>query len=129
MARVKHIPRPGKRTRSSDASASETQEIKKRRNKQGTVALREIRKFQKAVKLLIPTAPFVRCVKQITNTLSMEVSRWTAEALLSLQEAAEDYLVHMFEYGMLCALHARRVTLMKGDIELTRRLTGIGVRL
>nr|AJO61226.1 CenH3 [Trigonella foenum-graecum]AJO61228.1 CenH3 [Trigonella foenum-graecum]AKA94114.1 centromere-specific variant of histone H3 [Trigonella foenum-graecum] len=129
MARVKHIPRPGKRTRSSDASASETQEIKKRRNKQGTVALREIRKFQKAVKLLIPTAPFVRCVKQITNTLSMEVSRWTAEALLSLQEAAEDYLVHMFEYGMLCALHARRVTLMKKDIELTRRLTGIGVRL
>nr|AJO61224.1 CenH3 [Melilotus albus] len=129
MARVKHIPRPGKRTRSSGASANESQERKKRRNKSGTVALREIRKFQKAVKLLIPTAPFVRCVKQITNTLSMEVSRWTAEALLALQEAAEDYLVHMFEYGMLCALHARRVTLMKKDIELTRRLTGIGVRL
>nr|AJO61223.1 CenH3 [Melilotus albus]AJO61225.1 CenH3 [Melilotus albus]AKA94113.1 centromere-specific variant of histone H3 [Melilotus albus]AKO62854.1 centromere-specific histone H3 [Melilotus albus] len=129
MARVKHIPRPGKRTRSSGASANESQERKKRRNKSGTVALREIRKLQKAVKLLIPTAPFVRCVKQITNTLSMEVSRWTAEALLALQEAAEDYLVHMFEYGMLCALHARRVTLMKKDIELTRRLTGIGVRL
>nr|QIK03900.1 centromere-specific histone H3 [Vicia ervilia] len=116
MARVKHTPR----------SATENHERKKRRNKPGTVALREIRKFQKTVKLLIPYAPFVRCVKQITNQLSTLVTRWTPEALISLQEAAEDYLVRMFEAGMLCALHARRITLMKKDIELTRRLTGIG---
>ncbi|KEH18686.1 putative transcription factor Hap3/NF-YB family [Medicago truncatula] len=127
MARVKHIPRPGKRTRrSSSSNANESEEKKKRRNRPGTVALREIRKFQKAVNLLIPCAPFVRCVKQITNQLSMEVSRWTAEALLALQEAAEEHLVRMFEGGMLCALHAKRVTLMKKDLELTRRLTGIG---
>ncbi|XP_054783950.1 histone H3-like centromeric protein CENH3 [Prosopis cineraria] len=94
--------------------------------KAGTVALREIRHYQKSVTLLIPAAPFIRCVKQITFQLSTQVSRWTPEALLALQEAAEDYLVHLFEDGMLCAIHAKRVTLMKKDFELARRLGGIG---
>nr|QIK03901.1 centromere-specific histone H3 [Vicia tetrasperma] len=116
MARVKQTPR----------HARENQERKKRRNKPGTVALREIRKMQKTFKLLIPYAPFVRCVREITSQVSSLVTRWTPEALISLQEAAEDCLVKMFEAGWLCALHAKRVTLMKKDIELTRRLTGIG---
>ncbi|KAL2336154.1 hypothetical protein Fmac_010600 [Flemingia macrophylla] len=106
--------------------AAETQGRKKRRSKPGTAALREIRHFQKSCKLLIPVAPFIRCVKQITHQFSTEVSRWTPEAVLALQEAAEEYLVHLFEDGMLCAIHARRVTLMKKDIELARRLGGIG---
>ncbi|KAJ1429511.1 Histone-fold [Sesbania bispinosa] len=50
-------------------------------------------------------------VKEITNRLSAQVSRWTPEAVVALQEAAEDYLVKLFEDGMLCAIHARRVTL------------------
>ncbi|CAI8598221.1 unnamed protein product [Vicia faba] len=116
MARVKQTPR----------HARETQEKKKRRNKPGTVALREIRKMQKTFKLIIPYAPFVRVVREITNQVSSLVTRWTPGALISLQEAAEDCLVRMFEAGWLCALHAKRVTLMKKDIELTRRLTGIG---
>nr|AJO61219.1 CenH3 [Cicer arietinum] len=120
MARVKHIPPPRNR------AVSEDQKHKKRRNKPGTVALRGIRRFQKTFNLVIPAAPFIRCVKQITNQTSSHVSRWSPEAVIALQEAAEDYLVHMFENGMLCALHARRITLMKKDIELTRRLTGIG---
>ncbi|XP_045828220.1 histone H3-like centromeric protein HTR12 [Trifolium pratense] len=124
MARTKQKPRPSPRTRTPPAN--EALGTKKRLFKPGTVALREIRKFQKTVNLLIPCAPFVRCVRQITNQFSTQVSRWTAEALQALQEAAEDHLVRMFECGMLCALHARRVTLMKKDIELTRRLTGIG---
>nr|AKA94138.1 centromere-specific variant of histone H3 [Vicia peregrina]AKO62853.1 centromere-specific histone H3-2 [Vicia peregrina] len=116
MARVKQTPR----------NARENQERKKRRNKPGTVVLHEIRKWQKAVKLIIPYAPFVRLVREITNQVSSLVTRWTPGALISLQEAAEDCLVRMFEAGWLCALHAKRVTLMKKDIELTRRLTGIG---
>nr|AJO61236.1 CenH3 [Vicia lathyroides] len=116
MARVKQTPR----------HARETQEKKKRRNKPGTVALREIRKLQKTFKLIIPYAPFVRDVREITNQVSSLVTRWTPGALMSLQEAAEDCLARMFEAGWLCALHAKRVTLMKKDIELTRRLTGIG---
>nr|AJO61192.1 CenH3 [Lathyrus clymenum]AJO61194.1 CenH3 [Lathyrus clymenum]AJO61195.1 CenH3 [Lathyrus clymenum]AJO61196.1 CenH3 [Lathyrus clymenum]AKA94126.1 centromere-specific variant of histone H3 [Lathyrus clymenum] len=116
MARVKQKPR----------HARENQERKKRRNKPGTVALREIRKLQKTCQLLIPYAPFVRCVREITNQVSSTVTRWTPQALLSLQEAAEDTLIRMFEVGWLCTLHAKRVTLMKKDIELTRRVTGIG---
>uniref|UniRef100_I1KHX2 Histone H3-like centromeric protein CENH3 n=1 Tax=Glycine max TaxID=3847 RepID=I1KHX2_SOYBN len=91
----------------------EAQGRKKRRNRSGTVALREIRHFQRSCELLIPAAPFIRCVKQITNQFSTEVSRWTPEAVVALQEAAEEYLVHLFEDGMLCAIHARRITLSK----------------
>ncbi|KAL1329186.1 hypothetical protein HN51_046333 [Arachis hypogaea] len=152
MARVKHIPTPSQKGKKkvrpsqspspSQASGSRRREDgeeeqepeagrrsaapKKRRNKPGTVALREIRKFQKSFNLLIPAAPFMRCVKQITNQLSTEVNRWTAEAMVALQEAAEDHLVRLFEDGMLCAIHAKRVTLMKKDIELARRLGVIG---
>uniref|UniRef100_A0A7N0V4X9 Core Histone H2A/H2B/H3 domain-containing protein n=2 Tax=Kalanchoe fedtschenkoi TaxID=63787 RepID=A0A7N0V4X9_KALFE len=100
---------------------------KKRRYRPGVKALREIRQIQKSTKLLIPAAPFIRTVREITFQLSAQVTRWTPEALVSIQEASEDYLVHLFEDGMLCALHARRVTLMKKDFELARRLKGIGV--
>ncbi|KAA8516156.1 hypothetical protein F0562_019335 [Nyssa sinensis] len=99
---------------------------KPHRYRPGTVALREIRHFQRTWKLLIPAAPFIRTVREISNFFSPVVTRWTAEALVALQEAAEDYLVHIFEDANLCALHAKRVTLMKKDWELARRLGGKG---
>ncbi|KAL6498829.1 centromeric histone H3 [Orobanche gracilis] len=99
---------------------------KKRRNKPGTVALREIRKYQKSWALLIPAAPFIRTVKEISFQCSPNVSRWQAEALVALQEAAEDFIVRLFEEAMLCAIHAKRVTLMKKDFELARRIGGKG---
>ncbi|CAL0315375.1 unnamed protein product [Lupinus luteus] len=145
MARVKHTPAslggPSRRIpkstqlpasrRQKNAAEGEpqtplTEGRKKRRYRPGSVALREIRHFQKTFNLLIPAAPFIRCVKQITNEFSREVSRWTPEAMVALQEAAEDLLVHLFEDGMLCAIHAKRITLMKKDFELARRLGGIG---
>nr|QOU11634.1 centromere specific histone H3 variant [Onobrychis viciifolia] len=128
MARVKHQPSPSKHKKQvlEIIQKTPTQERKKRRCRPGTVALREIRHFQKTFKLVIPAAPFIRCVKQITNNVSMQVSRWTPEAVVALQEAAEDYVVKLFGDGMLCAIHARRVTLMKKDFELARRLAGIG---
>ncbi|KAG5251711.1 histone H3 centromeric protein [Salix suchowensis] len=92
----------------------------------GTVALREIRHYQKTWKPLIPAASFIRCVRMITQEFSQEINRWTAEALVAIQEAAEDFIVHLFEDGMLCAIHAKRVTLMKKDFELARRLGGKG---
>ncbi|KMZ57305.1 hypothetical protein ZOSMA_87G00510 [Zostera marina] len=61
-------------------------ERKPHRYKPGTVALREIRRFQKSTYLLIPCAPFIRNVKEITQIYSTEVNRWSAEALLALQE-------------------------------------------
>ncbi|KAJ0235657.1 histone H3-like centromeric protein HTR12 [Hirschfeldia incana] len=97
------------------------------RYKPGTVALREIRHFQKSSNLLIPAAPFIREVKSITQTVAApEVTRWTAEALIALQEAAEDFLVGLFSDSMLCAIHAGRITLMRKDFELARRLSGKG---
>ncbi|GJS50840.1 histone H3-like centromeric protein HTR12, partial [Tanacetum coccineum] len=75
---------------------------KPQRHKSGTQALREIRRLQKTVNLI---------VKEICNYFAPEVTRWQAEALQALQEAAEDFIVQMFEDSMLCAIHAKRVTL------------------
>ena len=45
-------------------------------------------------------------------------------AILALQEAAEAYLVGLFEDTNLCAIHAKRVTIMPKDIQLARRIRG-----
>ncbi|KAF9614920.1 hypothetical protein IFM89_021350 [Coptis chinensis] len=106
------------------AAASATAQRKRRRYRPGTVALREIRHYQKTFKLVIPAAPFIRVVRECTDAFSNVVTRWTAEALSAIQEAAEDYLVHLFEDAMLCAIHAKRVTLMQKDWQLARRIGG-----
>ncbi|CAH1429903.1 unnamed protein product [Lactuca virosa] len=111
---------PRKTPSSSEAGAGERK--RPHRHKPGTQALREIRRLQKTVNLLIPAAPFIRTVREISNYFAPEVTRWQAEALQALQEAAEDYLVQLFEDSMLCSIHAKRVTLMKKDWELARRL-------
>ncbi|PQQ12471.1 histone H3-like centromeric protein HTR12 [Prunus yedoensis var. nudiflora] len=105
-----------------DAPTTPETQRKKRRFRPGTVSLREIRHFQKTCSLLIPAAPFIRAVREVSNNLSHGTIRWTPDALLAIQEAAEDYLVHLFEDSMLCAIHAKRVTLMKKDFELARRI-------
>ena len=51
--------------------------------------------------------------------------RWEPEALLALQEAAESYLVSIFEDTNLCAIHAKRVTIMVKDMQLARRIRGV----
>ncbi|KAL3741384.1 hypothetical protein ACJRO7_016940 [Eucalyptus globulus] len=117
---------PGRSPSSSHRRNPAASGQKKRRFRPGTVALREIRQFQKSWRLLIPRAPFIRTVKEISNALAPDITRWTVEALYAIQEAAEDFLVHLFEDAMLCAIHAKRVTLMRKDFELARRLGGKG---
>jgi len=68
--------------------------------------------------------PFVPQVREISNELSPEPLRYTAESLLALQEATEDFLVHLFEDCNLCAIHAKRVTIMPKDLQLARRIRG-----
>ncbi|KAI8572734.1 hypothetical protein RHMOL_Rhmol01G0222800 [Rhododendron molle] len=97
--------------RSPRAAPPSSSQQTKRRKRPGTAALQEIRRLQKSTQLLIPAAPFIRNVKEISNFMNPEITRWTAEALVALQEAAEDYLVHLFEDAMLCAIHAKRLTL------------------
>lgn len=89
----------------------------------GTVALREIRKYQKSTDLLLRKAPFQRLVREIAEKLETDV-RFQSTAVLALQEASEAYLVGLFEDSVLCAIHAKRVTLMPKDILLARRIRG-----
>jgi histone H3 len=96
---------------------------KPHRYRPGTVALREIRKFQKTTCLLIRKLPFQRLVREIAQDFKTDL-RFQGDAVLALQEAAEDYLVGLFEDTNLCAIHAKRVTIMPKDIQLARRIRG-----
>ena len=96
---------------------------KPHRYRPGTVALRQIRKYQKSTDLLIQKAPFLRMVKEIGYEIKSDL-RWQSTAILALQEASEAYLVGLFEDTNLCAIHAKRVTIMPKDIQLARRIRG-----
>jgi histone H3 len=96
---------------------------KKRRFRPGTVALREIRRYQKSTDLLLRKVPFVRLVRDIAHNIHSDL-RFQGQALLALQEAAEAFLVGLFEDTNLCALHAKRVTIMPKDMQLARRIRG-----
>jgi histone H3 len=93
------------------------------RYRPGTVALREIRRYQKSTELLIRKAPFQRLVREISQDFGKEL-RFQSTAILALQEAAEAYLVGLFEDTNLCAIHAKRVTIMTKDLQLARRIRG-----
>ena len=96
---------------------------KPRRYRPGTVALREIRKYQKSTELLIRKLPFQRLVREIAQDFKSNC-RFQSTALFALQEATESYLVGLFEDTNLCAIHAKRVTIMPKDIQLARRIRG-----
>ena len=96
---------------------------KPHRYRPGTVALREIRKFQKSTDLLIRKLPFQKVVREIAGEFKSDL-RFQSQAVLALQEASEAYLVGLFEDTNLCAIHAKRVTIMPKDIQLARRIRG-----
>ena len=120
------------------------------RYRPGTVALREIRKYQKSTELLIRKLPFQvrpasslppppaspapashvsrrlppqRLVREIAQDFKTDL-RFQSSAILALQEASEAYLVGLFEDTNLCAIHAKRVTIMPKDVQLARRIRG-----
>lgn len=94
-----------------------------RRFRPGTVALREIRRYQKSTDLLIRKLPFQRLVREISQEFRNDL-RFQSTAIMALQEAAESYLVGLFEDVNLCAIHANRVTIMPKDVQLARRIRG-----
>ncbi|XP_075395358.1 histone H3.3 type 2-like [Tenrec ecaudatus] len=117
-------PRKQPVTKAVRMSASSKGGIKKpRRYRPGTVALREIRSFQKSTELLIRKLPFQRLVKEIAQDLKLGL-RFQSAAIGALQEASEAYLVGLFEDTNLCAIHAKRVTIMAKDMQLARRIRG-----
>ena len=89
----------------------------------GTVALRQIKKYQKSTDLLMRKAPFQRLVRELA-TGHKDGLRWQASAVAALQEATEAYVTGLLGDANLCALHAKRVTLMARDLQLARRLRG-----
>ena len=96
---------------------------KPHRYRPGTVALREIRRFQKTTDLLMRKGPFQRLVREITFNIKKD-ARFQSTAVLALQEASEAYMVGLFEDTNLAAVHAKRVTIMPKDMYLARRIRG-----
>ncbi|CAA17819.1 histone H3.1/H3.2 [Schizosaccharomyces pombe] len=133
MARTKQTARKstgGKAPRKQLASkaarkaAPATGGVKKpHRYRPGTVALREIRRYQKSTELLIRKLPFQRLVREIAQDFKTDL-RFQSSAIGALQEAVEAYLVSLFEDTNLCAIHGKRVTIQPKDMQLARRLRG-----
>ena len=96
---------------------------KPHRFRPGTVALREIRRYQKTTELLIRKMPFQRLVREIAQDFKTDL-RFQSSSVMALQEASEAYLVGLFEDSNLCAIHAKRVTIMPKDMQLAKRIRG-----
>ncbi|KIJ17591.1 hypothetical protein PAXINDRAFT_167602 [Paxillus involutus ATCC 200175] len=134
MARTKQTARkttggkaPRKQLAAKAARKTATQTTggvkKPHRFRPGTVALREIRRYQKSTELLIRKLPFQRLVREIAQDFKTDL-RFQSSAVMALQEAAEAYLVSLFEDTNLAAIHAKRVTIQPKDLALARRLRG-----
>ena len=102
---------------------------KPRRYRPGTVALREIRRLQKSTELLISKLPFSRVVRYICQQealsrgkLNVDNYRWQKSGLMALQYATESFVTEVFQDANLCAIHAKRVTVMPKDIQLALRI-------
>uniref|UniRef100_A0A8B9JU81 Histone H3 n=1 Tax=Astyanax mexicanus TaxID=7994 RepID=A0A8B9JU81_ASTMX len=110
-------PRKQLATKAARKSAPSTGGVKKPH------PLREIRRYQKSTELLIRKLPFQRLVREIAQDFKTDL-RFQSAAIGALQEASEAYLVGLFEDTNLCAIHAKRVTIMPKDIQLARRIRG-----
>lgn len=142
MARVKQTTKPAPSTGNAPAksalakNSAKGQEAgakmnasalatKKRTTRPGAAAIREIKKYQKSTELLLRKLPFQRLVREVLNGDDRANEfRFQSQALLALQEATEAYIVGLFEDTNLCAIHAKRVTIMKKDMQLAIRIRG-----
>ncbi|XP_029160912.1 histone H3.3-like [Nylanderia fulva] len=121
MVRRKSVPRS-----IGTPSISERTNVIVRKHKRKTHVLQEIKHLRKTTHFLIPKLPFSRLVREIMLDLfpRKEINKIQASALEALQEASEMYIVQFFEDAVLLAYHAKRVTLMRNDLILMRRLRG-----
>ena len=89
----------------------------------GTKALMEIQRYQKSTELLVCKLPFQRLVREVAQDYKTDL-RFQSSAIVALQEAAESFLVGLFEDTNLCVIHAKCVTIMPKDIQLACRIHG-----
>ena len=133
MARTKHKAKKsvagkifsnGKTTLGKQERATLAGGVKKpRRFRPGTVALREIRKYQKSTDLLVRKLPFQRLVREVAQDFKPDL-RFQGAAIMALQHAAEAYMVEVFENANLAAIHAKRVTILPVDVQFGLRIRG-----
>ena len=131
------IPQPFPRT-AKRFSFGKKQKKGGKRWRPGTRALREVRHWQRDVFNLIPKAPFRLLCREIVQDTQIKVPSGTKRIPLdtmkvyniseaatdALQEAGEAYLVGLMDDANLLAIHARRQTLLRKDIELAKRIRG-----
>lgn len=122
---ISSTPNPkSKAAKPSKVARKTASGIKKpHRFRNGTVALREIRRYQKSADTLVPKLPFQRLVKEVAQALNPEL-RFQPAAIGALQEASESYVTQLFGDTNLCAIHAKRVTITPKDMQLALRLRG-----
>ena len=118
MARTKQTARM-----STGGKAPKKQRKKSHRFRPDSDPWIDIRRYQKSTELIIRKLPFQRLVREIAQALKTDL-RFQSSAVMALQEASEAYLVGLFEDTNLCAIHAKRVTIMPKDIQLARRIRG-----
>ena len=116
-------PAPPRQPRKSDPAKGGVITVPRPPHRPGTVALREIRRYQRSTELLIRKVPFQRLVREIAQEFKTDL-RFQSSAVVALQEASEAYLVGLFEDTNRCAIHVKRVTIMPKDIQLARRIRG-----
>jgi histone H3/H4 len=132
MARTKSTPRrniiggPRRRIEPVPVVALPPPPPVRRRRRPGEAALKEIRLYQANHQLLLRKQPFTRLVREISERFTPRGTsfRWQATALLAIQEAAEAFLVGLFQDCQLCAIHAKRITIKREDMQLSRRIRG-----
>ena len=87
------------------------------------MALQEIHQYQKTTKLLLWKLPFQRLIQEIAQDQQPEI-RFQGIAMGALGEAAEAYLMGLFEDTNLCVIHTKWVTILPQDIQLACRIWG-----
>ena len=120
-------PRKQLATKAARKSAPATGGVKKpHRYRPGTVALREIRRYQKSTELLIRKLPFQRLVREIAQDFKTDL-RFQSSAVMALQGASEAYLVGLFEEinFTLCSC----LVVLKRDLEASENIASIGLDL
>eukprot|EP01012_Entosiphon_sulcatum_P022366 TRINITY_DN27299_c0_g1_i1.p1 TRINITY_DN27299_c0_g1~~TRINITY_DN27299_c0_g1_i1.p1 ORF type:complete len:484 (+),score=61.33 TRINITY_DN27299_c0_g1_i1:34-1485(+) len=86
----------------------------------GTVALREIRRYQKSTELLLRRAPLERVVREVVQDYSSTI-RMSGEAMRMVREASEDYLTQLFTISNALAIHAGRSVVRVSDMQLAKQ--------
>lgn len=119
-----YAPRKALATKIASFASHKFGGIKKaHRFRPGTVALRDIRRYQRSTELLIRKVPFQRLVRELATKMKPnDPIRFQSSAMLALQECSEAYLVKLFEDTNLCAIHGNRVTILPKDMQLARRI-------